>query len=137
MAKRSKKSPNIKDDIPNPFKQYSYGSGLDRLIKFGELDPQTKEWLAALDAAEDGDKLPLIDLMMKSPDFIVQCIGELIKNYYHFKKSNGRPPTPLHRMTDKEVQMHLEDVVNPRRGPERRIKARTYDAKRRPSGAGK
>lgn len=148
MTKRSRKPrPPQHDDPPDIFEQYSdqlaKGGGIDRLLLFGEpawsdhgdieldIDPRIQKWLVALDEAEVGDKSTLVALLKSGsiPDRIVPHIADLIERCYDFKKPKHRPRTPSHRMTEKEIAMNAAGGVK-RRGPERRIQARSYDAKR-------
>lgn len=147
--KRPRRSPQ-----PDVFEQFamemSKGGGIDRLILFGEpilsghgdtsagefdIDPRVKKWLVAIDDAEDGDKAALVALLKSGsiPYVIVPHIGDLIERCYEFKKPKHRPRTPSHRLTNREVEMNAAGGVK-RRGPERRIQARAYDAKRRAKG---
>jgi hypothetical protein len=64
------------------------------------------------------------------PDVIAPHIGDLIERCYYFKKPKHRPRTPSHRLTDKEIEMNAAGG-DKRRGPERRVQVRDYDAKRR------
>jgi hypothetical protein len=147
MAKRKKLSPpHNTTNINNPFLNFDGETSpeeskkdLRRLFLFGEpsddeetgltVNPHTNTWLDAMEALDEhGDKSMLVALLKGPvPDIIAPHIGDLLDRW-NLVRPKHKMRTPSYRLTDDDVAMNAAGDM---RGPDRRIKERTYDAKRR------
>jgi hypothetical protein len=107
--KRSKKGQDR-----NPFQQFgdkAYRPA--RTILFDDDDSRTDPWLDALEAFDNGDKAPLIDLMKSGypmPPAIVPHIGDLLERY-EFKRPAGAPRKASYDMSETDVALNSADAA--------------------------
>jgi hypothetical protein len=108
MTRRSNK------DDRNPFQQY--GNKVHRparSILFDDNDQRTDSWLDALEAFDNGNKAPLIDLMKSGdaiPPAIVPHLGDLLERY-DFKRPAGAPRKPSYEMSEIDVELSSADAA--------------------------
>ena len=85
----------------------------ERTILFDDEDVRIDPWLDALEAFDNGDKAPMIELMMSGyplPKSIIPCIGDLLDRY-DFKRPSGAPRKPAYTMTAVDVELNSADAA--------------------------
>ena len=102
-----------KDQEWNPFQQFGDKARPARSILFDDNDQRTDPWLDALEAFDNGDKAPLVDLMKSGypmPPAIVPHLGDLLRRY-DFKRPPGAPRKPSYDLSAMDVKLNSADVM--------------------------